>query len=139
MDKVMARLQSITIANGYNYDLGAHVYEWRVTPLEEANLPAIVYRDVDDSVELIEAHRHKLGLEIEVIAKGDTSIVDMRKMIADVYKAIGTDIHWDGLALNTYPQGDKIVKEQETQTIVGASINIVIEYRTREWNPYQQL
>ncbi|MBT9169272.1 MAG: hypothetical protein DDT19_02628 [Syntrophomonadaceae bacterium] len=138
MDRVRARLQGITIANGFSFNLGANVFEWQVTPLQEARLPAIIYRDAENSIELIEAHRNRLGVEIEIMTRGDTAITDMRRMIADVYRAIGTDIQWGALALNTYPQGDRITREIETQNIVGALINIVIEFRTREWMPHQQ-
>ncbi|MBT9171352.1 MAG: hypothetical protein DDT18_01726 [Actinobacteria bacterium] len=140
MDRVRARLQSITVANGFGFNLGANVFEWQVTPLQEVRLPAIVYRDVENSIELIEAHRNRLGIEIEIMTRGgDTPIADMRRMIADVHRAIGTDIQWGTLALNTYPQGDRISREIETQNIVGAVINIVIEFRTREWMPHQQI
>mgnify|MGYP001423093616 CR=1 FL=1 len=137
MDAVKTRLQSITVANGYNFNLGNNIYEWRIRPLAMATLPALVYRDVETDIELIEAHRNRLNIEIEIIS--NSSIVDIRKMIADVYKAIGVDIQWGGLALNTYPRSDRIMREQEEQTITGAIINIIIEYRTKEWNPYQQL
>jgi len=137
MDAVKARLQSITVTNGYNFNLGNNVYEWRVKPLTMTTLPALAYRDVETDIELIEAHRNRLNIEIEIL--NNSSIIDMRKMIADVYKAIGVDIQWGGLALNTYPRGDRIIREQEEQTITGAVINIIIEYRTKEWEPYQQL
>ncbi|MBI3582378.1 MAG: hypothetical protein HY096_00325 [Nitrospinae bacterium] len=137
MAAVKTRLESITVANGYDFNLGSHVYEWRTATLNDNEIPGIVFRDVQN-VKIeggpIAYFRWGLNIEIDIITQGGTSITDIRKMIGDVYKAIGTDHRWSGLAILTeQPNMDEIQSEQQEKKIAGAVIRLQIIYDTLVW------
>lgn len=138
-DKVVTRFQGILKSSGYKSDLGLHVFPWRATPYGEDELPALAVRDPKVETTVVEGHRHMMTIEVEITTSGSTSAYDMRLMIADLHKAIGTDIFWGNLALNTHPGQEEMQIEQHDQTIGGAKITFFIEFRTVEWNPYQRL
>ena len=135
INAVDARLKTITTANGYNHDLGFNVFEWRDTAISDAELPALIYRDISCETTYFETHRHKLHMEVELIIK-DISAGAVRKMISDVLKAIGTDVQWSLLAINTHPEGDEMMIKQSEKVIGGAIVRFAIEFRTVEWDPY---
>ena len=116
MEKVAARLAAILTTGGYLTNVGAHVFLWRTTPLDSAEMPGLV---VSDRVEEITPftcleYTHDLVVEVEAIAEPGT--VDgelMRDVIADILKAVVTDDRWDGYALDTVPLSSEIVQEQE--------------------------
>jgi len=143
IDAVRTRLQSILVANGFNFSLGNNIHEWRDTPFSSDALPALVYRDISCEIIQAEGHRCNLRIEVELVAGLATSASagasDIRKMIADIYSAIRQDIHWGTLALDTLPEGDEMRVEQAEQKVSGAVVRFSIVYRTREWNPYQRL
>ncbi len=136
IDAIDTQLKTILIANGYDTDLGSNVFEWRQVPLQESELPALIYRDVTSEIEIIvlDRHTHILNLEVEVKTQpGSTSGSLARKMIADVIKAIGVDHTWGALAIKTDPVSSEIVFEQHEKIITGAIINFEITYRTDLW------
>lgn len=142
-DAVSARLALIKTVNGYETDLGLKVFEWRVAEIPESDLPAAVYRDIgcdtsDSEGSSMGYHLHSLNMEIELFASGSTSPATMRKMIADVFKAIGVDDTWGGLALTTRPQGDKADVEQEEKKFTNTLVSIVVEFETLAWDAYTQ-
>ncbi|MFA4871378.1 MAG: hypothetical protein WC623_24480 [Pedobacter sp.] len=138
LDKVKARLQTILVANGYSSNLGSSVFEWRVEPFATSELPALVYRDPSDDISQAEGHRNHLTLEIEIVTASET-ISAVRKKIADVILAIGTDTQWDGLAIDTIPGNDEIIIDQKDKTISGVSMRFTVFFRTKEWKPYTPL
>jgi hypothetical protein len=141
IDALRARLQSITTANGYNFDLGNKVYEWRVANVHQSDLPVLVYRDVSCDTDTVEmGERHTLRVEIGLQASSaNITVASLRKMIADVRRAIGIDPQWGGLAINTYYRGHVIDIDQAERVIGGATLRIDIVYRTKEWDDYTQL
>lgn len=135
-DKLKTMLQDIKIANGYNSDLGNNVFEWRLFPFQEDNLPAIEYRDIDCEIESPPArrHDHKLAIDIEIItASGSTTPETIRKMIEDVHKAIGKNAFFDKLAIKTGPVSNSIQMEQDNKIIAGALLKFSITYATGDW------
>ena len=135
INAVDARLKTITTVNGYNHNLGFNVFEWRDTSLSDPELPALIYRDISCETVYLEAHRHRLHIEVELVIK-DISASAVRKMIADVLKAVGTDVQWSLLAINTHPEGDEMMVKQADKIIGGAIVRFAIEFRTVEWDPY---
>ena len=137
MNAVKTRLQSITVANGYDFNLGSNIYEWRTTALNDNELPGIVFRDTQNiKIEggPVAYFRWGLNVEVEIITQGGTSITDIRKMLGDVYKAIKTDDTWGGLAITTeQPNSDEIQSEQQERKITGAAIRLQIIYDAPLW------
>lgn len=142
IDSVDVRFKLIKVANGYNTDLGNSVYHWKAVSYEEADLPLIEYRDLtnESSIGPNPTHDHRLNIEAEIVASaGNTTAAQIRKMIADAKKAIGTDLRWSGLAITTEPINDSMVIEQNEKIIGGAKINFAIIYRTVAWDEYTSL
>ena len=136
VDAIKTRLQGILIANGYATNLGNNIFEWRVTNLNSAEFPACVYRDVSNAKQdgAIGSFRWALNIEIQLVTDGETSAAEIRKLIADVYKAIGTDVRWGGLAVTTeQPESDEMDVEQHEKKQAGALIKLSIIYDANMW------
>lgn len=142
IDAIDERFKLIRIVNGYNTDLGNSVYQWKAVSYEVADLPLIEYRDLTNESVIgpNPTHDHKLNIEAEIVASaGNTTAAQIRKMIADVKEAIGTDLRWGGLAITTEPVNDLMVIEQNEKIIGGVKINFAIIYRTVAWDEYTSL
>ncbi len=91
MQELEAVLKTITIANGYNTNIGNKVYEYRETDIADAELPCLLYRDSDDIIEI--THNlalHTLICEITAIEQAGTGLLRIRNIVADVKRAIQT-------------------------------------------------
>lgn len=137
IDAIQTRFEGITVVNGYNSDMGLHISQWKATPLNADDFPALEYRDiacnrVDGAP--IGFFRWALNMEIEIVtASGATTITDVREMLADVYKAIGTDETWGALAQWTEQPSDAVIIEQQDKIIGGAKILFNIVYDAPKW------
>ncbi len=141
INAVDARLKTITTANSYETDLGRNVFEHRTTALGDSELPGINFRDVGCDVSqedvAIGQHGYELTMEAEIVVKaGATSAIQIRKMIADVIKAIGVDPRWGNLAVRTTPLSDGLKFDQSEKIIAGALLTYSIIFRTTKFNPY---
>lgn len=136
MDAVKARLVTIDGTGSYNTDLSSSVYEWSPV-LEISKLPAAVYRDTGQTLgEEISKHLHTLAVEVSLtVASGASTLADLRKLIADVYRAVGVDQQWSALAILTEWQGFSISYDEESKDIASALVTFLINYRTQEFNP----
>lgn len=136
MAALITLMKTITTANGYTINLGNSVKEWRLTSIEQDDLPFMVVRDVNDVMpEVSTAGRrdHQLEVEIDIFFKGSTSARDARNIVADVAKAIGTDETLGGLAYNTEIASAALELEQTDKIYSAAQVAAVIEYRTDRW------
>lgn len=143
VDAVKARFETISIANGYETDIGATVALWRdtinVRPAD-TDLPLLNILDrscqSSNSSFAIRKQEHRLTIEVELWTASSTVDTTIRKMLADLAKAIGVDRKWGGIADNTEPLGDDIGVEQQGRKIAGALYKFVIVYHTNAWDPY---
>ncbi len=134
VDALDTRLQTITTGNGYSANLG--VYEWLVTPLEESDLPAVIFRDtVDDIDDEREFSRldHTLTVDLDVAVSSTTSADAVRELIRDILTAIGTDKEFGGLAYNTDVVTASLDVSEADQRLSGGQIIIEIKYKTALW------
>jgi hypothetical protein len=137
MDAVIARLAAITGPATYYTNFGGRVFDWRKTPIGNDELPALNVMDPDDVALLNEMKGggtdlpHDLTVIVSVPVFGTSA--DMRKAIADVYKAISTDETWGGLAYLTDPLGDTINVAQEDRRVLSVDITLQIKYKTTKW------
>lgn len=131
VDKVVARMQAISVANGYQTDLGASVYDFE-TNFDDADLPALSVCDLIAAHELANAQPtaanqiDTLSLQLRVFCKADTRPAFLRTAIADIWRAIKVDPRWDGAALYTIPKRSGIVLNDEAFQIGGAAVEIEI-------------
>jgi len=137
IDKVDARFKTITTANGYQTNIGNHVFDWLERDLADNELDALIYRDPLSESEpgTIHDYGNKMRLEIEVKTKSaDTTAKQVRKMIADVNKAIGVDDRWGELAIDTQPESVIMDLQQYDKIAGSAHIVVMIEYDTDKWS-----
>lgn len=141
---IIAKLKTITTANGYKTELGSKVYEWGAPRLGAEDLPAAIVRDdTEDLVSEYSNARHEfiLTVEIEVLtadAATAASIRAARDFITDVYKALGQDITLGGLALDIKPIGNELAHEKAEKTVGGGKASYAVRYRTAAYNPEAQ-
>jgi hypothetical protein len=137
IDKVKARMQTITTANGYKTDAGQHVFTWLSRVLADSELDAIDIRDKTCPQEQssLSLYTNKLRVEFEAKTKA-ASITDeaAREILDDIYKAIGVDDTWDGLAENTEPIENNMDIQQSDKIAGAATIVVEIEYTTEKWS-----
>lgn len=130
------RLKTIKTIAGYQTNLGNNVFEWNNKPLAANEMPGLIYRDVSNSRQegAIGKFRWGLNVEIEIMTSGSTAAADVRKMLADVYKAIGTDVYFSALAVTTeQPESDEMQIVKEDKKIGGALIKLSIIYDAAKW------
>jgi hypothetical protein len=142
VDKVKARFALISVANGYQTDIGLKQTEWNPGPKgadpEADELPG---HDIRDEVETAVIDNKNSGtftreLEIVVIAElrepapGATLA---RKALEDLIKAVGVDPTWGGLARHTLPVEDDINVDELGQQIGAARLRFKVEYSRRPW------
>lgn len=137
IDKVDARMKAIKTTGGYKTNLGNHVFDWLGRDLATSELDALIYRDRTNEIDgdTLTQFGNRVRLEIEIKASSAaTTAKTLRNGIEDVYKAIGTDETWSGLALCTQPVSDEIEIEHEDKIIGTARILVDIEYETSKWS-----
>jgi hypothetical protein len=136
MSAVDTRFKTILTGAGYNTNIGLHVFDWLERDLADTEIDALVYFDRTNDIEgnTIHAYLNKLQLEIGVKTKDAFSTAaQIRLMIQDVYKAIGTDDRWSGLAIDTQPVLEVIDIQQWDKVMGSAIITVIIEYETDKW------
>lgn len=139
---VVTRFAGITVAGGYETNLGNGVKQWRVTDFKDDELPLLNLRDVECITDQKIGH-HEHRLKIEAIAVSQLDVSDgvlggrrARKMAADLHKAIGVDRKWGGLATDTNPIRDIVLIEQDKVTLASVKFEFEIVYRTGAYDPY---
>ena len=77
-------------------------------------------------------------LEIRAYANGMNVDKTIRKIRADIEKAIGTDLTWDGLAEDTRQINisQDIDLEHSEKKNAGILFSVAIEYVSEGWSPY---
>ena len=83
-------LNDISIANGYSFDVGGNVFEWRDTDLKKTEVPGIIWRDHLNEFDPDGEESHKLYFHIIVVASGNTSPATIRNMVQDAMTAFLT-------------------------------------------------
>lgn len=139
IDAVKTRLALITVAHGYDTNLGANVNEWRSAQYDPSELPAIEVRDTVDEPAgqalsgpgNIEWHSLLVEIEFAIVIGGGAT--EARKGLYDIYTAIGVDQTWGGLALRTLWMGDELTVKAEDRQVAGAVARIKIEFTTNRF------
>lgn len=146
IDALKTLLATITTGNGYETSIGSSVKEWYTADADSSVMPVINLND--ESVEIrmgsddlgaiqLRRERHEMDLRLEIrLTNGTTTATVLRKAIADVYKAIGTDRTLGGLAKDIRARTDRMAIEQQDKIIGVANINISIFYELDILNPY---
>jgi len=88
--KIIANMLTISIANGFSFNISGHVFEWRETPLGNSEYPAIIVRDPAHRLtnENDDVAENELDVEIVLLPEPDNeSPEDLRNKKQDVMNA----------------------------------------------------
>lgn len=138
IDNIILRFTGIKKELGYKTTV-ITVDDNRSTPYEEDELPAI--NIIDGTIELTSVqlscatyHTMDMYVDINIITAND-DVLYIRNLINDVQKAIGVDVTWGGLAIDTTLVGiDRDIVDQQNNKIANAKIRIKITYRKKQWS-----
>lgn len=153
IEAVVARMQTISIENGYQTDAGALVADHPVR-FDDSELEAVAAQvalgvfDLPDEVSKESKHSkgatHRLRIQVRVHkTKGSTKAAELRAIIGDIVDAVGRDILWTDeatgkyLALDTEPAQEGFIVPTEAMEISGGAVEFVVVYATALFDPYQ--
>lgn len=132
IDALETRLATILTTGGYNTDAGQNVYENRSTPLNDTEMPAIVFT----YEELVEADTfqeelHTLEIEFELHAAGASARDDIRSIAEDVVTAMAVDETFGGLADDVeLPRESGLKVEAAEQDYARGTLTMSVQYTT---------
>lgn len=130
------RLKTITTANGYKTNAGRNVFDWLDRDLADTELDAIIYRDVSNQfqADYFGGTGNRLRIEIEGRTKqASTTAAQIRKIVDDIYKAVGTDETFGGLACETIPVSDELNIQQADKIMALATVILDVYYLGAKW------
>lgn len=139
LDAVKTRLETITTGNGYQTSLGSKVYLCRPIAPQDSELPQVVIWDLAEETEQRQAGvwQNSLVIELHVFQSGATMANGdfARSAVDDLHKALGTDVRWSNLALDTRPRSNRYEIDQETRKLTGTIVlEFEILYRCAAWD-----
>ena len=132
VDAIKARLQTIQVANGYDTDLGLHVFEWKVTAFADSELPGVCFRDTEQTVAELTGGYRNISLTVEFIlgaASGTSTPGIVRQGIGDVVRCIDTDPTWGGLAWDSAIQSDEMFMDHDGKLTGLAKVTTIVKYQ----------
>lgn len=142
--KIKTRLEAIAAGAEYYYTLDdvkdnlpnlADAYA-NSTDTKVANIRDTLYERLTENFESSQQLFDILmTVEIDLVYKGADSAAVIRKMDADVQKAIGQDLTWDGAAIHTtYVSSQRNRTDAYGNVISDLTITILIQYRKNAWS-----
>jgi len=142
VDAVVARLQTITVANGYNTGAGARVYRGRVEFTASDPLPVLTVLQDNVFVESDRGERMLLALPLGVqgivtVDRDNPSdaVDDLEADILTALFAVGDDTLSD--LVSEIKQAGRIYSDIEAgTTVAGLSVNTDIKFIERVGDPY---
>lgn len=131
-DLLAARLAQISIANGYQTDIGARVMLGR-RRLDESHVPCAILVEGDDTLK--SEQRDRVLLEVVYMLEGhsacdpDNPNVTAHKIVADLKKSIWSgDATFGSRVKNLRYLGRQIQPREDGQATVAAGIEISLEF-----------
>lgn len=151
VDAVVARMQSIRVANGYQTDAGALVSDFPAR-LEESELSAAAGRCALGVYDLVDpvsqpdvdskGHTHRLPVQVRVFKSRQMTVGQLRAVIGDIVDAVGRDVMWteaatdQTLAMYTEPSQEGFVVPAEAMEVAAAAVAFTVVYATAAFDPY---
>lgn len=142
---IITRLETISVANGYQTGLGANIADSKPN-WNEADLPAVSVFDTVADVEFVHDQPtaaqqvFTLPVLIRIFLAEDDLAAEARKYLADVVKAVGVDPYWtvsgSQLALWTKLTKEGLIVPADNLEVAGAAIELEIAYLTQSWNSF---
>lgn len=138
--EVVATLQAITIANGYDTTL-ATVTRGHLSPLESFALPFASVLPLDDTPEyVVGVLNRSLNFTVRVWIDDApaTAPTTLEALLADIQVALMADTTRSGLAQHTLEQGVQYLYTVSTERLAGADIRWECPFKTTFENPSQE-
>ena len=137
VNAIDTRFKAILVTGGYETNIGSHVFWWKDSPMQISDLPGMNCKDNSPDKELgCGVEDHVLPIAIEAATSGSTTPTDLRKIIADIEKAIGVDETWGGLAQATDLKEEGISIQQNENKVGLVNLTMVIEYTLVRFDAY---
>lgn len=148
VNEVARRLAAITLANGFETDLGlGPINEWPVVYQEE-ELPALGIFDLVNLLVQDYAREkrimNRLPFQVRIFLGREPDPRLVRSMLADVMRAVITDpttgerdATLAGLAVDMQPEEEGFVVPKDTFQIDGAAVGFVVQFLSEPFNAYQ--
>lgn len=133
VDRLIALMETITTGSGYLTNIGASVHDF-VVHFQEEDLPALSVCDLVADIEFVNqqiearGQRKTLNLQLRIFAASNTKITELRKMLGDINKALGTDKTLGETVLFIRPTKEGIIADEQTFEVAGAAFEIEIGY-----------
>lgn len=119
----------------YETDIGQAILYWQDYPTEYG-IDALIYRDVDeDTIEKGLDHENTLHIEIEGRKFSDTPGIAANDMLADIIRALGTDVTLGSLASKMQLIGNETDVDTEGKTCARVMLKVDVLYRTPRFKP----
>ena len=138
---IKTRFEAIAAGSNYNYTPGK-VYDNfpAVAAIEQEKLYVINLRESNESLDGTREqandtfHDIRFTVLIDIIGRG-YSAAEIRKMKSDVYKSIGQDLTWGGLAFHTeFVNARRNGRDAYDNIISDWTIEIDVIFRKNEWS-----
>ncbi len=140
---LIAKLEEITIANGYDTDLGLNVFAWKVGEFNEVDLPACSLNSVNSTWEISSMTRHQWSVryELEAVARAseDAALV-LDQLEADIMRALGSFVRLESQIIS--PNYHTTIEDCEhgvrmtEKRLVGIRLRFTSTFSTKIWDPY---
>jgi hypothetical protein len=161
IDAVVARMRTISVANGFQTDAGAKVFEWaaRMDEGEIDALPSKVALSVCDlpaegskESKQSKGSTYRMRIQVRILKGRGTDPAALRAVLGDVVDAVGRDVTqadldpllWPEaanggkyLAMDTEPGDEGFVLPTEAMEIKGGAVEFTIVFATAVFDPYQ--
>jgi hypothetical protein len=133
LEEIENTLANITVTNNYATDIGVKLEYW-ATNDTEYETESLTFRDEEEEVsQQNELHEHYLKVEIEAIAFSNDPKSKGCYLLADILKAVGSNLNWGGNAIDTKLGVNSKAIATVGRTAVKVTVEIEVLYRTGMW------
>lgn len=133
LNEIEATLSNILTTNGYYTDLGSKLEYWSNEDTEYDS-EKLTFRDEECEITREGGeHEHKLTVEIEAIAFTDDPKRKGCELMADIYRAVGSNLNWGSHALDTMLVKNEKAIATEGKTAVRVIVTVEVLYRAAVW------
>jgi hypothetical protein len=132
--KIITNMLTISITNGFSFDISSHVYDFRETPIDDAELPVIIVRDPGHRMLNEDENQNELDVEIVLlVSPDDDSPEDLRNKKQDIMNAFKLIENETYVAGAQYIDSENQV-EHTKKKYAGTLMRFSILYFTDRWN-----
>lgn len=140
IDAIVTRMKLINGTGSYETDVASRVKDSE-TNWDEEDRPAISVFDGDAQANPTSTTAGFLGViwSMPVLIRGyatqaSSGPANIRKLIKDINTAIRVDDQWSGIAMQTRPIKEAVVRNPENFEIEGCEVEVEVQFFTETFN-----